>query len=77
MFVKTPDSSGAVNVLISVGENALMAVGDAAIYNYKPTNLRDIVQGQVFLPHVDTRGISNMAFMCFNTCIYKHGNADI
>ena len=39
-FIKIPNSSGAVNVLNSAADNAVMAIGDTAVYNYKPANLK-------------------------------------
>ena len=68
-------------MLNSAGTNAVMAIGDTEIINYKPTKLREVKiynsTGSSVLQQVDNLGITNMAFTYFDTDIFCNCIADI
>ena len=68
-------------MLNSAETDAVMAIGDTEIINYRPTKLREVKtynsSGSSVLQQVDNLGITNMAFTYFNTDILINGIADI
>ena len=78
--MKSP-TRGAINMLNSAGTDAVMAIADTEIINYKPTKLREVKMynssGSSFLQQVDNLGITNTASTYFNTDILINGIADI